>query len=269
MNKILVVIFDSEKTAEVGTRALKDLHNEGEITLYAMGVIAKDANGKVSVKEARDSGLTGTGLGFAVGGLIGLLGGPVGLVVGAAAGTAAGALSDLWAAGVGLDFVEEAGELLQPSRVAIVAEVDEEWITPVDSAMETAGGVVLRRGRAEVSQAQFDADVAAIKSEISHLNAEIKASDARNMAKLKSKLEVTENRLSKMRQNTKTKIETLKTEANAKIASIKTQMLTAKDNAKDKLQERETLVKSMYDKDRARLGQAWADTKDALSFDAT
>jgi uncharacterized membrane protein len=266
MNKILVVIFDSEKAAEAGTRALKELHNEGEITLYAMGVIAKDANGKVSVKEAHDSGLTGTGLGFAVGGLIGLLGGPVGLVVGAAAGTAAGALSDLWAAGVGLDFADEAAELLQPNRVAIVAEIDEEWITPVDSAMETAGGVVLRRGRAELSQAQFNADVSSIKSEISHLNTEIKTSDARNLAKLKSKLEVAEKRLDKMRQNAKAKVATLKTEADTKIASLKKQMTTAKDNAKAKLQERETHIKSVYDKDRAKLGQAWADTKDALSF---
>jgi uncharacterized membrane protein len=266
MNKMLVVIFDNEKAAEAGSRALKQLHTEGEITLYAMGVIAKDADGKASIKEVHEAGLTGTGLGFAVGGLIGLLAGPLGFAVGAAVGTVAGALSDVWASGVGFDFIKETGELLLPNRVALVAEIDEEWITPVDSAMEAAGGVVLRRARAELTQAMYDADITAFKSEISHLNAEIKTSDARNMAKLKSKLEIAQKRLDNMLQTSKAKVDMLKTEADAKIASVKAQMLTAKGDAKVKLQEREALIKSVYEKDRAKLAQAWVDTKDALTF---
>lgn len=36
MNRMLVVIFDNERTAEAGVRAKKKLHTEGGITLYSM-----------------------------------------------------------------------------------------------------------------------------------------------------------------------------------------------------------------------------------------
>src|SRR5215831_704613 len=101
MDKMLVVIFDDESKAYEGVKALRELHAEASLTLYATAVIAKDTQGKVSVKQAVDQGPTGTVLGLTTGGLIGLLGGPIGLAVGAATGTIAGSLYDLVQVGVG------------------------------------------------------------------------------------------------------------------------------------------------------------------------
>ena len=56
MNKMLIAIFDNETAADAGMQALRRLHADGDITLYASGVIAKDAAGKVSVKEAAGQG---------------------------------------------------------------------------------------------------------------------------------------------------------------------------------------------------------------------
>ena len=86
MDKMLVVVFKDESRAYEGTNALRELHAEGSITLYAAAVIAKDAQGKVTVKQAADQGPAGTALGFATGGLIGMLGGPAGVALGAATG---------------------------------------------------------------------------------------------------------------------------------------------------------------------------------------
>ena len=116
MNKMLVAIFDSEVAADAGLQALRKLHAEGDITLYAAGVIVKNANGLVSVKKPMDQGPVGTATGLAVGSLIGLLGGPVGVAIGAVTGTVAGAIRDFWVAGVGLDFIEAASQHLQPAR---------------------------------------------------------------------------------------------------------------------------------------------------------
>ena len=99
MNKMLIAIFDNETAADAGMHALRKLHAEGDITLYATGVIVKDASGKLSVRESAGQGPVGTGVGLAVGSLIGLLGGPVGVVVGAATGTMLGAVRDFWMAG--------------------------------------------------------------------------------------------------------------------------------------------------------------------------
>ena len=46
MDKILVVIFDSESKAYEGSKALQELQHEGSINLYSKAVIARDASGK-------------------------------------------------------------------------------------------------------------------------------------------------------------------------------------------------------------------------------
>ena len=56
MNKMLVAVFDTERAAYEGLHALKELHNEGDITLYATAVLVKDAAGTVSVKQTADRG---------------------------------------------------------------------------------------------------------------------------------------------------------------------------------------------------------------------
>jgi uncharacterized membrane protein len=81
MTKFVVATFGTEAKAYEGKRALRDLHNEGEITLYGLAVVAKDAAGKLSIKDAPDD-LAGTAFGTLVGALVGVLGGPAGVVVG-------------------------------------------------------------------------------------------------------------------------------------------------------------------------------------------
>src|SRR5512138_2765698 len=105
MDKILVVVFDSESKAYEGSRALQDLQNEGSIWLYAKAVISRDAGGKVEVKQEDDTGPVGTAVGMFTGSLIGLIGGPVGLAIGAYAGTLGGLVYDLANVGVSEDFL--------------------------------------------------------------------------------------------------------------------------------------------------------------------
>jgi uncharacterized membrane protein len=59
MDKMLVVVFDSEIKAYEGSRALQELQNEGSINLYAKAVIARDASGKVTVKQRATWALSG------------------------------------------------------------------------------------------------------------------------------------------------------------------------------------------------------------------
>jgi uncharacterized membrane protein len=149
MNKLLVAVFDTEAAADAGLNALRALHTAGDITLYATGVLVRGADGTVSVRQTRGTGPIGTVSGLALGSLIGLLGGPAGVAIGAATGTVAGAIRDFWTAGVGLDFIEVALQHLKPGKVALVAEVEEEWVIPIDAALEAAGGQVFRRSRTE------------------------------------------------------------------------------------------------------------------------
>ena len=55
MEKMIVTIFNTEAAAYDGVSALKALNDGGDITLYATAVLAKDADGKVSVKQTSDT----------------------------------------------------------------------------------------------------------------------------------------------------------------------------------------------------------------------
>jgi uncharacterized membrane protein len=54
MDKMLVVTFDDEEKAYEGSRALAALQGEGSIGVYGAAVIARDAEGKVVVRDEAD-----------------------------------------------------------------------------------------------------------------------------------------------------------------------------------------------------------------------
>lgn len=265
MNKMLVTIFDNEQAADGGLQALRILHAAGEITLYAAGVMAEDEQGGFSVRKFLDPAPFGAVTGLAVGSLIGLLGGPAGTVAGAVSGTMVGAVRDFWTAGVGVDFIEEAGKHLQPGKVALVAELEEEWITPVDVAMEAAGGHVHRRIRTELAEAQFVRDIAAFKAEIKNLESEASHAAGEANTRLQAKLGSAKTGLEGAAQRARHRVDQLKQEADAKADSLKVQMEQVKDDVKARIEERVRRVRSSGHARGAKLFQAWGLAKEALA----
>jgi uncharacterized membrane protein len=258
MDKMIVTVFDSEKQAYEGERALKEMHDEGSIVLYAMAVIAKEPNGKVAVKQSADQGPVGTVLGTATGALVGLLGGPVGVAVGAAAGTLGGSLADLTNVGVGGDFLDEVSQSLRPGKAAVVAEVEERWVIPLDSRMEDLGGTVFRRSRRDVVDAQIERDGAALRADIDQLNAELKDASGKAKAKLQAKVDAAKQRLEYVKNRANSRADNLKKEADAKIKSLKEQATRAQGDMKAHFEKRAAEVKADYEARSRELSQAWA-----------
>jgi len=114
----------------------------GQHHLYSSAVNCQDAAVGERKQMAEPEPL-GTGLGLVTGSLIGLLGGPVGVAIGAGAGTLGGMLHDFAKVGVGEDFLDEVAHEMTPGKIAVLAEVQEEWVMPLDTRMEAAGGVVI------------------------------------------------------------------------------------------------------------------------------
>lgn len=262
MNKLLVAIFDQESTANAGLEALRRLHAAGDITLYATGVLARDANGLIMVRKQIDSGPIGTAAGMAIGGM---LGGPGGVAIGALGGSLAGAVRDWWVAGVGVDFIEEVERDLLPGKVALLAEIDEEWVIPVDSALEVAGGRVMRRSRNEVAEAQFDHDIAAFKAEITDLESEVTHASGAAHAKLQGKLVDAKRGLDGAVQRARQRVEALKQEADAKVASLKLQLDQTQGDVRARIEERMKRVSGAYHARGAKLSQAWNLAREALT----
>jgi uncharacterized membrane protein len=232
MDQMIMVVFENETKAYEGSKALQDLMNEGTINLYAMAVIIRDTNEKVSVKQQGDMGPVATAVGMLTGSLVGILGGPLGVALGAGAGTLGGMMVDLAQLGVGQGFLAEIEQSLQPGKAAVVAEIEEEWTTPVDTRMEALGGVIMRRTRREVIDNQVKQDTEAIKADLAELEDAYHEATGQARAKLQKKVDAARNRMQAKLDDIQSKIEMSQLETEAKIKFLQEQ--AARENGKRK-----------------------------------
>ena len=263
MDKILVVVFDNENKAYEGSRALDELQNEGSINLYAKAVICRD-EAKVQVKQAGNTGPVGTADGLLTGSLIGLLGGPLGIAVGAGIGTSGGFLYDMAHLGIGQDFLEGVGQSLKPGKVAMVAEVWEEWTLPVDTKMEALGGVVFRRTRRDSLDRQVEWDITTLKAEIGELESEYGQASSEAKTKLQEKIDIARAKLQTTVNGIQARLEASQKETKAKIDSLQQQVTNTCEESKAKLEKRIAELKAEQKRRNTQLKQADQYIKEAL-----
>jgi uncharacterized membrane protein len=221
MERMLVVIFDNETKAYEGASALRQLEREGSLTVYAGAVVVKNADGTTTPKQIDDLEPAGTLVGSSVGALIGLLGGPVGVAIGAASGLTLGALSDLSEARVGDDFVEEVAESLKPNTLAVIAEVEEDWVTPVDTRMEALGGVVIRRALWDVREQMRKERIAAMQADLAQLREETKSANAERKAKLQARVDRLQSKIDEQQKKAQAWFEAFQARRKAKQEAFK------------------------------------------------
>jgi len=253
MEKMMVVAFDDEPKAYEGSRALKQLDAEGSITIHAEAVIKKNADGTVTVKQSDDDLPIRTVGGTAVGSLIGLLAGPAGAGIGAAAGALAGAFGDLYTAGVDADFVEEAAASLTPGKGAVVAEVSEEWVTPVDVKMEALGGAVFRTAKKDFEQEQREREVAELRVEIAQLKAEHAEARADRKAKIQTHIDKLNAKLQAKLDQAKRRSREMKKETDAKVAALEKKAAKAQSDMKAAFDARIRQIRDSYEHSEAKV----------------
>jgi uncharacterized membrane protein len=264
MNKVIFVAFDSEQKAFEGDRALHEMHRDGLITLYDDAVVVKDANGKVVVREEPETSPLATLGGMVTGGLIGLLGGPVGAAVGMSTGTLVGAAFDLTRDGVAQEFVEDAGARLEPGKVGVIAEVDEDWQVPLDTRMEALGGKLIRHTKLQIDDLYMERDIESTQRELTALEAEklasVKASQtekaSKEAEKLQAKIDATKSKLQEKENALTSKMQSVKEEGQDKVAALEAQKATATAESKARLAHREADIRADYDKRIKRLQDA-------------
>ena len=231
IDRMLVVIFDDESKAYQGKKALLALENEGSVSVYASAVIAKNADGTIAVRQIDDAPPLGTIFGTPLGSVIGLLGGPAGFAVGTAVGFLAGLTADLRNARIGEDFIDDVKKDLLPNKWAIIAEIQEDWTTPVDTRMEAIGGIVFRRALSEVEDTLHDEHVAAMKADIAQMKAEYAKAHANRKGKLNEKISQLDSKIHAHLEKAKERREAAEQQAKSKAEVLKTKAAALKARA--------------------------------------
>lgn len=155
MRNFVSVVFDSSAKAYDGQHALWNLDREGTITVHGAAVVHRDSLGRLCVDTDQTDPPLATAIGAGVGALLGALAGPAGAAVGAGGGAAIGAgvgataglIADVDRADVESEAGFETGLVLRPGQHAVIADVSEDWTTPINEQMKRLGGTVYRRSR--------------------------------------------------------------------------------------------------------------------------
>jgi len=232
MDRALVVVFDREDKAYQGKNALWKLDAEGSLTIFTSAVLEKKADGTTEVIAQQDQGPLGAVLGTIWGTLVGLLGGVPGMVAGASVGFIAGGTADVRDIRFGDDFVADVKELLLPNRWALVAEIDEDWTTPLDTQMEAIGGTVFRRAVSDQKRRIHDEHIAAMKADLAQMKAEHAKANVDRKVKLQEKIDQLATKIQAQLEKAKERDEASVREAKAKAEVLKAKATAAKAKVK-------------------------------------
>jgi uncharacterized membrane protein len=202
-DNVLVVTFDQDaekdQNAFQALTDLKQLDSQGQIEIADAAVITRDPDGRVDVKsEVGDASYAGTASGGIIGLLLGIIGGPLGVLLGGTYGALVGSLFDIDDVATTESVLGEISKQVQPTRTAVLAQVNEQSPEVIDTAMARLGGQVMRRPVFEVEQ-----EIAA-------------AQDAQRKAEREARSELHRARLEKTKVDAHAKVEELKSKLNSK-----------------------------------------------------
>jgi len=256
MNKILVTLFPDEELAYEGLNALRDLHVKGDITLYSSTVIAKRPDGTAKTLDAADPGPVGGAVGLVTGALLGLLGGPVGVAVGATVGVTTGALYDLVQLGIGSDFIDEVSTAIEPGTAAVVADIDEGWMTPVETQMTAFGGRTFRRVPSDIVDDQINRDIDAMSAELAQINSELHDKTVEAGAAISKRIDTDAHRVEQLKKRADNAIDKAKADYESRVATLTAQREHAIAERKAAIDERMAEAKAGYEQRRGKLERA-------------
>jgi uncharacterized membrane protein len=257
MSKFVVAVFPDEAKAYEGTRALRELHGEGSVSVYGTVVVARGADGKLAIKERRDQGPVGLGIGALLGGLVGMLGGPAGVIAGAAGGGLVGGWRDYLEAGVSDEFLEVVGRELTPGKVAIVAEVSEEWTAPLDTRMEALGARVVREWRSDVAAELFERRAKAQRAEFDQRKAELSKKASEVGSRMSASIDDAQVRLQRAAESARKTLDDSKQEMGAKLQALEEQASKAAADVKGRIQQRISEIRREFGEREKKLRRAW------------
>jgi uncharacterized membrane protein len=192
-NNVIAVSFPEEAYAYQALARLKELASQDSIGVRGAAVVAREQDGKITIKdEIGGDGSEDTVGGGLLGLLVGVLGGPLGVLLGGATGLLVGSLFDGDDDDNTRSVLADISKSIRVGPSGLLAEVSEPAPEAVDAVMAHLNGTVVRRSAADV-----ELEVAA-------------AEDAQREAKQKARQELREARHKKHKDEVDAKVAELK-----------------------------------------------------------
>jgi uncharacterized membrane protein len=215
MTNLIVATFKEEAEAIEASQKLHELESIGDITIYELVLVRKNADGEIAVLQADTSEDLSTFSGMAIGALIGALAGPVGLVTGMLVGTVSGAAAEVDTYGFEEDFISKASEQLQPGMAAVIAEIEEDDSVFVDSSLTPIAAMLTRSDVDYEYTKHSDEKIEELDEEIAGVRTKLKSAAEDEKGKLRQKI-------AKLKEERKETIDEFKEKLKDSVADVKT-----------------------------------------------
>jgi len=266
MSKFIVSIFANEKKAYEGVQTLQALDGEGSISLYSFTVVERHPDGTISIKERTyGDAVATTGLGALVGSLIGLVGGPAGAAIGLAAGTLAGGGAAVARGDVTDEFLEDIVGGMQPGNFAVLAEVHEDWTTPLDARMEALGAKVLRETRGQVVDDMIEKRAEVHRAEVQGFKTEMASGKAeRTERKVENAVYDAQQRLQRTADKARARLDETKQDLDEKLQKLQEQAAKADPAVKGRIEQRIADMRQDFGERERKLAHALQLAQEAL-----
>jgi len=165
MDNYVAIVVDNDTKAYEGLHALWRLDDAADITVHGAAVVHRDQYGAMDVATKQTDPGARTAIGIGLGALLGALAGPLGAAsaaavtaasvgtaagIGAAAGGAVGLTADAVKSTEHEQAAFETSFVIPRGKSAIIAEVSEDWTTPIDNMAKQFGGTVYRRPKSSI-----------------------------------------------------------------------------------------------------------------------
>ena len=246
MENLVFTTFADTKNATDGLEKLKELDQLGDIVIYNLALIKKNADGTYTLlhhegPDAADQPAQGA----LVGSLVGLLAGPVGMAVGMLTGVMAGAVGEDETEDVTRQFLDKANVQLSPGSLAIVMDVEEDTTFMIDSYMSPYQGVTMHSPIEdeydENDQAQWDELDAEIAQEEKVLNSALE----KDKAQAKASLEALKEKKARLMEQMKEKASKREKHWHDKIKELNKKVSLANSAAREKLSKKISYLQSL------------------------
>jgi uncharacterized membrane protein len=248
MEKLIVIVFENQTKAFAGFEALRQLDRDGEISVYEAQMIAKEPSGGIQYIDNTDKlAFPVIGGTSAVGVIVGLLGGPLGALLGGMAGGLIASIVDLEHSGVTDEFVNDVNAAMTPGKFAVVADISEDWVTPLDTEMEEIGGVVFRRARTEVKRMHHNRDAAAHRAEMEQLKAERAQARSERLGKIDAKVDALRKKLENALEGDRREMRSRQRQRDAKIEALQAKADQSQGEVRRRLEARIAEVRRDYE----------------------
>ena len=141
---------------------------------------------------------------------------------------------------------------------AVIADVNEEWVTPVDTQLEALGVSVMRTVKQDFELEERAKQMAKLREEIEQTKAELARAHADRKAKLQARINKLNAQLQAQVEQAKNRSEQVKTETEAKVRALQKRAEDARADVKAKLNEQVTRVRQEYEESDAKLSHMLA-----------